>query len=295
MAYYLSKDLRHTLVGGLRGFFRLLYFTAVFVASSLVALLARAVLPGATYRAIRPDLARTLGRVVTYASNVRVRRKGTAPPPGAFIVANHLSWADSFTFLGELGCRFMANHLYGEIVGFGTVLRSIGVEFMNRMSLKAIGPARAAVRRMIARGESLVVFPEGRTSRGEQVRRFRAALLQTAVDLGIPVASAAVTYETPAGWPPASVVIGWEEWPPLITHIYRAFHAPRIICRIRFGSRDVAATDRRSLASRLHRAVSGLFEPMPQLSPEELQRIDVGRRLSRPIVYGQEPDEHERA
>ena len=272
----------------------MLYFTAVFVASSLVALSVRAVLPGRTYRTIRPRLARRLGRIVTYASNVRVRREGDAPPAGAFIVANHLSWADSFTFLGELGCSFMANHLYGEIAGFGTVLRSIGVEFMNRMSLKAIGPARATVRRVLDRGESLVVFPEGRTSRGERVRRFRAALLQTAVDLGIPVASAAVTYETPAGWPPASVVIGWEEWPPLITHIYRAFHAPRITCRIRFGPSTIAATDRRSLADRLHHAVSGLFRPMPQLSPEQLQRIDVVGRITRPIVYGQEPDELER-
>ena len=133
-----------------------------------------------------------------------------------------------------------------------------------------------------------MIFPEGRTSRGESVRRFRAALLQTAVDLGIPVASAAVTYETPRGWPPASVVIGWEEWPPLITHIYRAFHAPRITCRIRYGAHSLAGTDRKSLAGLLHESVSGLFRPMPQLSPEALRKIDVIARLSQPIVYGQE-------
>ena len=291
MAYYLSRDLRHTLIGGLRGYFRLLYFTVVFILSSVAALSVRALLPIRAYRKIRPELSRSLGRIVTYASNIRVRHEGQPPPAGSFVVSNHLSWADSFTFLGELGCHFMANHLYGEIVGFGTVLRSIGVEFMNRMSLKAIGPARDTIRRVMKLGESLVVFPEGRTSRGERVRRFRAALLQTAVDLGIPVASAAVTYETPAGWPPASVVIGWEEWPPLITHIYRAFHAPRITCRIRYSPVHVAAADRRSLAEQLHETVSELFRPMPQLSREALRKIDVMRRLSQPIVYDQEKDE----
>lgn len=288
MAYYLSRDPRHTVVGGLRGLFRLYYFTAVFVLGSVVALAVRALLPVRAYRRIRPELTRKLGRVLVYASNIRIRHDGTPPPQGSFIVANHLSWADSFTFLGELGCRFMANHLYGEIMGFRSVLQSVGVEFVNRMSLKAIGPARELMERILARGESLMIFPEGRTSRGAAVRPFRAALLQVAVDLGIPVAWASVSYETPSDWPPASVVIGWEEWPPLLTHIYRAFHAPRIICRISYGESTIATTNRRSLAEALHAAVSTRYRPMPQLSPEALRRIDVVKKVARQIVFGEQ-------
>jgi len=142
MAYYLSRDPRHTVIGGLRGLFRLLYFTVVFVAGSAFAVAVRAVLPSRVYHRIRPELTRTLGRVLVYASNIRIRHDGNRPPEGSFIVANHLSWADSFTFLGELGCKFMVNHLYGEIMGFRTVLEAVGVEFVNRMSLMAIGPAK---------------------------------------------------------------------------------------------------------------------------------------------------------
>ena len=290
MAYYLSRDPRHTVIGGLRGLYRLLYFTVVFVVASISAVAVRAVVPTRTYRRIRPGLTRTLGKVVIYASNIRIHHVGTRPSEGSLIVANHLSWADSFTFLGELGCRFMVNHLYGEIVGFRTVLRSVGVEFINRMSLKAVGPARTAMEKILRRGESLMIFPEGRTSRGAQVRPFRAALLQVAVDLGIPVSWASVSYETPAGWPPASVVIGWEEWPPMITHIYRAFHAPRIICHISYGETGVATGNRRSLASALHGAVSAGFRPMPQLSREALRRIDVVKKVARRIVFGDTND-----
>ncbi|MFW5688625.1 MAG: lysophospholipid acyltransferase family protein [Spirochaetota bacterium] len=287
MAYYLSRDPRHTVIGGLRGLFRLLYFTSVFVLGSTLALAIRALLPVRTYHRIRPELTRKLGRVLIYASNIRIRHDGTKPPEGSFIVANHLSWADSFTFLGELGCRFMANHLYGEIMGFRSVLRTVGVEFINRMSLKAVGPAKKLMERILERGESLMVFPEGRTSRGERVRPFRAALLQVAVDLGIPVSWASVSYETPAGWPPASVVIGWEEWPPLITHIYRAFHAPRIICRISYGDGSIAMDNRRTLAQALHEAVSSRYRPMPQLSKRALAKIDVVKRVARKIVFGE--------
>ncbi len=290
MAYYLSRDPRHTVIGGLRGLFRLLYFTIVFVSASVFALAVRSLLPIRTYRLVRPALTRKLGRILIYASNIRVRSGGRRPPEGSLIVANHLSWADSFTFLGELGCRFMVNHLYGEIVGFRQVLKSIGVKFVNRMSLRAVGPARELMRRVLVHGESLMVFPEGRTSRGADVRPFRTALLQVAVDLQMPVCWAAVSYETPAGWPPASVVIGWEEWPPLITHIYRAFHAPRIICRINYGEAAIRTDDRRSLARRLHEAVRSRFRPMPQLSAAALRRIDVVKKVARQIVYGDKND-----
>jgi 1-acyl-sn-glycerol-3-phosphate acyltransferase len=286
MAYYLSRDPRHTVIGGLRGLYRLLYFTSVFVLGSTFALAVRALLPNRTYRRIRPELTRTLGKILIYASNIRIRHEGSPPPDGSFIVSNHLSWADSFTFLGELGCRFMANHLYGEIMGFRSVLRSVGVEFINRMSLKAVGPARELMERILARGESVMIFPEGRTSRGAQVRPFRTALLQVAVDLGIPVSWASVSYETPAGWPPASVVIGWEEWPPLITHIYRAFHAPRIICRISYGDAGITTENRRTLAQALHDAVSSRYRPMPQLSKKALEKIDVVKKVARRIVFG---------
>lgn len=242
--YYLSRDWRHTIVGGARALFRLLYFASVFAAGSLFALAARALLPTMAFRRLRPHLSRKLGRLLLYASNIRIRHEGIPPAPGSFIVSNHLSWADSFTYLGELGCRFLANHLYGQIIGFGAILRSVGVSFINRMSLRAIGSARQMAGRILRRGESLLVFPEGRTSRGEAIRPFRAAILQVAVDLGLPVSWAAVRYETPKGWPPASVVVGWEEWPPLITHIYRAFHAPRIICRIRYGQACIDGEDK---------------------------------------------------
>ncbi len=290
MAYYLSRDPRHTVIGGLRGLFRLLYFTIVFVSVAVFALAVRSLLPIRTYRTIRPALARRLGRILICASNIRVRSGGTRPPEGSLVVANHLSWADSFTFLGELGCRFMVNHLYGEIVGFRQVLKSVGVEFVNRMSLKAVGPARNLMRRVLEHGESLMLFPEGRTSRGADVRPFRTALLQVAVDLQIPVCWATVSYETPAGWPPASIVIGWEEWPPLITHIYRAFHAPRIVCRIDYGENAIRTDDRRTLAERLHRAVRDRFRPMPQLSSAALRRIDVVKKVARQIVYGDRND-----
>jgi len=286
MSYLLSANLRHTVFGSFRGLTRLLYFTTVFFSSAIVVLILRAVLPVSVYRRLRPSISRKVGRVLLCASNIRVRREGTLPPPGSLVVANHISWADSFTFLSELGCRFMVNHRYESIVGFGTVLKTVGVAFINRMSMKAVGQAQEVMRRILEHGASLMVFPEGRTSRGGSVRQFKSALLQVPVDLKQPVYWATVCYETPRSWPPASVVIGWEEWPPLLTHIYRAFHAPRITCRIRYGLEPIWAPDRRTLAEALHTAVSLHHQTMPQLSAAALRRMDVAKKVARRLVYG---------
>lgn len=277
---------RYTLFGSWRGLIRLYYFATVFFSCAIGVVAIRVVLPVSTYRRLRPRINRAVGRILLYTSNIRIRRVGIVPPSGSLIVANHISWADSFTFLSELGCRFIVNHLYGRIAGFGTVLKSVGVAFANRMSVRAIGRTQRAMCRILRGGASLMIFPEGRTSRGATVRPFKSALLQVAVDLKRPVYWATVHYETPPAWPPASVVIGWEEWPPLLTHIYRAFHAPRIVCRIIYGSKPLHGPDRRTLARTLQQTVTANFPAMPQLPDNLLRRIDVVRKISRPIVYG---------
>ncbi len=282
----MSRNPRHTIIGALRGYFRLLYFAFVFANTAIIALFLRTVLPIPAYRKRRREISRGLARIVLFASNIRIRREGTPPPPDALVVANHVSWADSFTFLSELGCRFLTNHLWGQIAGFGTVLRAAGAAFINRMSVKSIGHTHRVMRSILQRREMLMIFPEGRTSRGATVRTFKTALMQVPVELGLPVYWATVRYETPATWPPASAVIGWEEWPPLITHIYRAFHAPRIICRIRYGTTPIKADDRRTLAAALHEVVSRTHRAMPQLPDETLRRLDVVSKVTRRIIYG---------
>ncbi|MFW5693745.1 MAG: lysophospholipid acyltransferase family protein [Alkalispirochaeta sp.] len=286
VAFYLSRKFSHVVLGPVRGTFRLVYFALVFLSAAVVTLALEAVLPSRLFRRMRPRLSRRLARMVLLASNFRLRYEGTPPPSGSMIVANHLSWADTFTFLSQLGCRFVATHVYGSIMGFSSVLRSVGVEFINRMSLRGLGPARQIITRILQRHESLMVFPEGRTSRGEAVRPFRAAFFQVAIDLGIPVAPASIRYVTPPGWPPASVVVGWEEWPPLLVHIWRAFHVPRITCEIRYGDVVVSAESRRVLSEELHARVVDLYRPMPQLAAEALRRIDVISQVTRDIVWG---------
>jgi hypothetical protein len=81
-------------------------------------------------------------------------------------------------------------------------------------------------------------------------------------------------------------VVGWEEWPPLLVHIWRAFHVPRITCEIHYGDLVVSAESRRVLSEELHARVMELYRPMPQMAVEALRRIDVLSQVTQEIVWG---------
>jgi 1-acyl-sn-glycerol-3-phosphate acyltransferase len=108
---------------------------------------------------------------------------------GAVVVANHASWIDGavlasilpdspvFVVAGEL-----AHHVWS-----GPFLRRLGVEFVRRATPEE---GAADTRRIVAavrRGQTVVIFPEGRLSRVPGVRAFRLGAFLTAAETEAPV------------------------------------------------------------------------------------------------------------
>lgn len=272
--YYLSRDLRHTILGGIRGTVRILWFAGTFAAMAIISVSARAILPSTVCRRNAAALRRWQGRRLTGAAGVRVVRRGR-PHRSGMIVANHLSWLDSFLLLGETGARFVANHVWGALPVLRTVLRAGGVVFIERTRLRDTRTVGEAVGRFLRGGDPVFVFPEATTTHGDALLPFRGALLQPAAKLGLPVSWTALHYRTPQGWPPASVVVAWADWSSLVGHMYRAFHVPWIRAELTYGAQSVSAPTRKELAARLQAAVQAAFVPMEQLTPEDLERVSI--------------------
>ena len=278
MPYYLSRDPRHTVIGSIRAIGRLIRFLATFASCVIIVLGARAVSTRVTRGPGSVRLRQWLGRRLSRAAGIWVKRTGRRPATGGVIVANHLSWADSFVFLGELGARFVAMDLYRRIPVVGQALSAAGVLYIERSRLRDVHSVGRRIGRAVRRGELVMFFPEADTSRGADVKPFRGALLEPAAGAGAPAWWCALRYETPPGWPPASVVAAWADWTPLLLHAWRFFHPPRITARIHYGTASEKGRDRKETAAALHAAVSGAFEPMEQLDPAELARIHVPPR-----------------
>ena len=108
----------------------------------------------------------------------------------------------------------------------------------------------------------MIVFPEGTTSKGEEVLPFNSSFLQFAAESDVPVSYAAVTYRTPDGAPPASTYVCWWEDISFFAHIWRMFKLSGFTTVINFGEAPIKNTDRKALAAELRQKVSDAFIPV---------------------------------
>jgi 1-acyl-sn-glycerol-3-phosphate acyltransferase len=117
---------------------------------------------------------------------LHVVRHGQPVPRGPVLfVANHLSWADIPLLGGQLrGAAFIAKAEVGDwgMVGkLATMARTVYVEREARLQ---VADQRDGIAARLARGERLILFPEGTNGDGVSVLPFKSALF--AVAQGVP-------------------------------------------------------------------------------------------------------------
>lgn len=115
-------------------------------------------------------------------------------------VSNHSSWLDIPVLGAILPACFVAK---GEIAGWpliGTVARLGRTVFVSR-SRASMGREIAAMRAVLDRGDNLILFPEGTTSDGSRVMRFRPSFLALAEDGRSLVQPVSVVYDRLSGLP----------------------------------------------------------------------------------------------
>jgi len=142
-------------------------------------------------------LVRGWSRLVVRASGCRVRMTGVDHLRGAgtvVLVSNHISYIDSVVFLAvvPVDFRFVAEHgvLTWPLVGTG--VRKAGHLTVNRGSRAARLACAGTMVATLRAGGSLLVYPEGRRSRGEGLLPFRLGAFRAAVDAGRPVVPIAI-------------------------------------------------------------------------------------------------------
>jgi hypothetical protein len=107
------------------------------------------------------------------------------------------------------------------------------------------------------------VFPEGTSTRGDQVLAFRPSLLAPAAERGLPVRAACLRYETLAGDPPASLAVCWWGDAPFLPHLRGLLALRGVEATVAFDPDPVQESDRKELAEKLRRKVNSLFRPVP--------------------------------
>lgn len=215
--------------------------------------------PAEWLAARRPPSARgwlspSLARLLLALLRIRVEASGLdALRAGTLVVANHVSWIDILVIASLRPVRFLAKAEVGAWPIVAAIARAQGAIFVDRARRRSILPANAAIRRALAAGDVVVVFPEGTTGPGDGVLPFRSSHLQPACDAPRGtrrVAALALRYDDPrAAW------VGDATLPP---HLLEMLRAPRSVCRLVFAApRELApACCRKRLARQMQDEVA---------------------------------------
>ena len=112
-----------------------------------------------------------------YASGMRVRSEGQPLPRHVLFLANHLSWLDILVLAGASGTAFVAKDDVARWPVVGWLARLNDTVFIARTARAAVKDQADALRRALAAGKPVALFPEGTTEGGMDILPFRASLL----------------------------------------------------------------------------------------------------------------------
>ncbi len=204
---------------------------------------------------------RAWARGTALICGMRITREGIAPHPPFVLVSNHLSYMDIVLLSTQLDAFFVskAEVAHWPVIGF--LARQVNTIFVDRTNHADIPQVLELIEGALHDGAGIVFFPEGTSSDGSNVLRFKSSLFDVPLRLGYPVHAAALRYEAHEDWPPASQSICWWGDMTFADHLYRLLQMPSFHAHVVFGEGVENRESRREFANALHLAVKKGFAP----------------------------------
>lgn len=126
---------------------------------------------------------------------VRLTVRGCVPSGPVLLVANHMSYFDPLIIASLVPCTAIAKADVSAWPCIGELARRLGVMFVERACPQSGARVLREALRRLSDGVSVLVFPEGTTTRGETVLPFKRGSFGAAVLAGVPIVPVALHYE----------------------------------------------------------------------------------------------------
>lgn len=126
---------------------------------------------------------------------VRLRVLGRPLGAGVLVAANHVSWLDILVLGAIYGPSFVSK---AEVRGWpllGWLAGQGGTLFLQRGDRDSAGHVTERMTWRLLRGEPVIIFPEGTTTAGLDVARFKPRLFRSATHAQRPVQPVALRYD----------------------------------------------------------------------------------------------------
>ncbi len=135
-------------------------------------------------------VAKGWARGVCAAAGMKVRVHGTenVASEARIYVSNHTSWFDIFALAGYLrNYTFIAKVELSRIFLFGRAARAVGIVFIERANRKAAFESFKDAAKLVGKGKSVIVCPEGTRGYDYRLRHFKKGPFVLAISAGVPI------------------------------------------------------------------------------------------------------------
>jgi 1-acyl-sn-glycerol-3-phosphate acyltransferase len=139
----------------------------------------------------------TGGLLSLYGVEATISSEVGAPPAGGarLVVANHRSPLDIALLLRRFGGHVLSREDLARWPVIGVAARGADTIFVDRESATSGLAAIRQIRRHLREGHTVIVFPEGGTSRGDEVRGFHAGAFGALRGLSVQLVPIGIAYE----------------------------------------------------------------------------------------------------
>lgn len=213
------------------------------------------------------------GKTTAKFLSITVRVEGKRPRPPFFLVSNHLSYVDIIVLLKTLDTTIVSKSEVKDWPVVGLIARSIGIVFIDRKNKMDIHRVNKEISSKVSAHRGLALFPEGTTSPGASVLRFRPSLLEFPAQSNLGVHYCSIHYELPDSRNSAHETVCWWGGNSMHSHLFELAKESSILATIRFGDKVIVESDRKILAAALHKKVSGIFKPMCRLEDTTYETV----------------------
>ena len=108
---------------------------------------------------------------------MRVEIIGSPPRPPFLLVCNHLSYTDIPALRLAANGNFVAKSDIKNWFVAGRIIRDMGAIFINRRNRRDILRAGSEITERLDQGEGVIIFPEGTSTKGEEILPFNSSFL----------------------------------------------------------------------------------------------------------------------
>jgi len=208
--------------------------------------------------AARTTWMRAMARKFLWALGVELAYVGEPPRQGV-LVSNHVSYLDILVHASRMPLVFISKAEVARWPIFGMLSLWAGTLFIRRELRSDVLRVAAEMPAVLEAGLVLAFFPEGTSSSGEGVLPFRASLLAPLVENGWQVTPSFLRYALEPGDGAVEEEVAYYRPETVLgPHLLNLLGKRRVRATLTYGQPQASGSDRKTLASRLHKEVRAL-------------------------------------